>query len=288
MGVALVDDGSVVDIPVRSCELPACNEPIADSPGRPTRRYCSASHRIAARAARRAARQSERMTGHRPERLPDIPARGWGAFGFEGSPAPDAWPPWERTVHGHPVVGSRPWLRRAAVVIGALAIIVTGGYVAITSRAAVPPATAAVATAATADEWAVRAEQSVTSLEQQLVQIAQAEDAARCGGGEPAALRALQERKGLLQQRKATLWSQLETYRLLGRTRSDLARTEAELLAVEMELQAQPGRSAEQAAAVAALEQQRDLRVRQRDSQRHLVVSLEGSVASAVRTPLSE
>lgn len=55
MGVAQVEDRNT-----RQCALTGCAEWVEDIPGRPTRRYCCAAHRIAARQARRARTRRER------------------------------------------------------------------------------------------------------------------------------------------------------------------------------------------------------------------------------------
>ncbi len=107
----------------------------------------------------------------------------------------------------------------------------------------------------------------------------------------PAPVAALAERRSVLQRRRATLQAQLDDYRSLRRTQQELANSEQHLRAVETALADAPPRrrrSAEQEAAIAALEEQRDLRIRRRDVQRTELASLQDGVSTATRTPLPD
>ena len=107
----------------------------------------------------------------------------------------------------------------------------------------------------------------------------------------PAPVAALEERRSVLQRRRATLQAQLDDYRSLRRTQQELANSEQHLRAVETALADAPPRrrrSAEQEAAIAALEEQRDLRIRRRDVQRTELASLQDGVSTATRTPLPD
>lgn len=95
----------------------------------------------------------------------------------------------------------------------------------------------------------------------------------------------------MLQRRRATLQAQLDDYRSLRRTEQEIANSEQHLRAVETALADAPPRrhrSAEQEAATAALEEQRDLRIRRRDVQRTELASLQDGVSSATRAPLPD
>jgi hypothetical protein len=317
IGVALVDDNA------RSCALPGCAVIIEDIPGRPPRRYCTAAHRAAARQARRASTQSE-QEACLAETLPWLrePADVASAPSVPGRcrPAERSAPvrPLDaRSSHAGPSAVRAPSLpppgrsrgarsneplprrRRALAVLGAAGIL-AGGYAVTASEPAPPPAASPVEAApqpATEDEWAARAQVTLTSLNRQLDTIAQTEEAwsrlpeERRAATPPALVQAMAERKALLERRKATLQSQIETYRSLSRTKDELRITEQHLQAVEKALQdvpSDPNRTPEQASVIAALDEQRDLRLRQREAKRKELDSLEENVQSAVRTPLPD
>jgi hypothetical protein len=134
------------------------------------------------------------------------------------------------------------------------------------------------------------------SVNRQLDTLAQAEEEwkrqpASRRSATPAPVGALEERRSVLQRRRATLQSQLEAYRSLRATQLDLAVSEQHLQAVEKALAGAPSarrRSSEQAAAISALDEQRDLRIRQRDAQRTELNSLQEGVSTAARTPLPD
>ncbi|WP_433558031.1 hypothetical protein ACQPWY_04890 [Pseudonocardia xinjiangensis] len=193
-----------------------------------------------------------------------------------------------------------PTRRRRAVAVLGVAGILAGGYAVTASE----PASTVRAVPAqpvpgpeSETEWVARAQVTLTSVNRQLDTIAQTEDAWNRLPEERRAtvpaepVQALKERKALLERRKATLQSQIDTYRSLDRTKDDLKLTEQHLDAVEKALQdppAEPQRSPEQASVIAALDEQRDLRLRQRDAKREELESLEKGVESALRAPLPD
>ena len=149
---------------------------------------------------------------------------------------------------------------------------------------------------ATADAWAQRATVALTSVNRELDVLAQADEEWRRlpesrRAVVPPPVAALEERRSVLQRRRTTLQSQLDAYRSLRRAQQELAVSEQHLRAVEKALVDAPPerrRSAEQEAAIAALDEQRDLRLRRRDAQRAELASLQDGVSTATRTPLPD
>lgn len=311
MGVAHMDDGG------RRCALPGCDRTITTTAGRPERRYCTAAHRAAARRARRAAAQPEQPDG--PDALAEaLPwlrdAIGTGAarrtdVGDPGdSGEPDAEPPADVTPAAPATEASsrsrdrRPMPRRRhALALLGVAGILAGGYAVTDAQPAPAPVRAApegeaVPDGAVADTWAQRATVALASVNRQLDTLAQTEQEWQRlpGSGRavvPAPVAALAERRSVLQRRRATLQAQLDDYRSLRRTQQELGTSEQHLRAVETALADAPPRrrrTAEQEAAIAALEEQRDLRIRRRDVQRTELASLQDGVSTATRTPLPD
>jgi hypothetical protein len=174
--------------------------------------------------------------------------------------------------------------------------ILAGGYAATDARSEPASSVSTTPEVEPADAWAQRASVALTAVNRELDVLDQAEQEWRQlpAGGQapvPAPITALEERRSVLHQRRATLQSQLDAYRSLRRAQQDLAESEQQLRAVEKALAdapPQPVRSSEQDAAVAALGEQRDLRIRQRDAQRAELDSLQDGVATATRTPLPD
>lgn len=309
MGVAHMDDGG------RRCALPGCDRTITITAGRPERRYCTAAHRAVARRARRAAVPAGQPDG------PDAPADalpwvrdaiGTGAAraGDPGEPAAEPVRPGrpaEVTPAPDVASGSRarrptPRRRHALVLLGVAGILAGGYSVSVTDAAPEPlpvqtaPEGTAAPDGAVADTWAQRATVALASVNRQLDTLAQIEDEWRRlpGSGRavaPAPVAALEERRSVLQRRRAILQAQLDDYRSLRRTEQELANSEQHLRAVETALAGAPPRrlrSAEQEAAITALEEQRDLRIRRRDVQRTELASLQDGVATATRAPLPD
>ena len=336
-----MDDGG------RRCALPGCGVEIRSVSGRPERRYCSAAHRLAARAARRAATQARQRVaagGDLSATLPWLrdPAASTPRDPYVRSTGPVLRPVVRKPVDGAAsgsvgsgaagsrAVGSRavesgtagsraaePGLvaraaagrspasrrddarprRRALVVIGVAGILAGGGYAA---TAGPEPAVPAQATpdgridGESGDAWASRATVALAAVNTQLDTLARADEQWRRlpesrSGVVPAPVAALIERRSVLERRRATLQSQLDAYRSLRETQQDLADSEQSLKAVEKVLAAPQDRpGAEQEAAIAALDEQRDLRIQRRDAQRAEVRGLEDDVSTAARTPLPD
>ena len=185
--------------------------------------------------------------------------------------------------------------RRALVMIG-VAGILAGGYAA-TARPEPPVPVQAAPDGRpggeSADTWAQRASVALAAVNTQLDTLARTEDRweqlpASRSGAVPAPVAALEERRTVLERRRATLQSQLDTYRSLREAQQDLAESEQHLRTLEKALAAARPRSADDEAALAALDEQHDLRIRRRDAQRAELESLEKGVSTAVGTPLPD
>ena len=187
-----------------------------------------------------------------------------------------------------------------ALAVLAIAGVLIGGY-AINGAQSPPPVMTMVPIGMTPDfagddEWATRAELALMSVTEQLDTLVEAEDAwfdtpAALGDQPlPSAIVDLQERRELLEQRRATLQSQLDNYASFRRTEDELQAAEEHLRAVEEALASAPAqpRSREQAAAVAALTEQRAERRRQLTAREDELRSLQENVRSAIRTPLPD
>jgi hypothetical protein len=195
-------------------------------------------------------------------------------------------------------LGDRLPRRRAIAVLGAAGVL-AGGY-AVTSSTSTEVAgpTQDVPLGETTDDWAARAQVTLTSVDSQLDTIARTEAAWNAVPGNtssattPTAVAELKERKALLEKRRAALRSQLDSYRALSGVRADLEVAERNLEAVERALRDAPTTSAlsspDEAAALTALQEQRDLRLRQRDAKKLELASLEGNVEKAAHTPLPD
>ncbi len=181
--------------------------------------------------------------------------------------------------------------RRSLAVLGAVGLL-AGGF-AITAAEPSPPAsgTSTMPEPTTHDEWAARAQVTLASVQGQLEEIARAELALnRLPEARkaiiPVAAQRLKERKALLERRKATIQSQLDSYRALDEAKSELDKSEHDLESVEKAYGESAGRTSADDAELAALNEQRDLRIRQRDAKRDELEVLEDNVANAARTPL--
>ena len=295
---------------VGHCALPGCVVPIDNVPGRPVRRYCTAAHRAAARQARRAsmqpdqhARLAETLPWLRepdPEPVlaqPVSPRRGAsGPVRVIPVSATRPAPPPRRSLSAR--LGDHlPRRRRAIAVLGAAGIL-AGGY-AVTSSQSTELAgpTQQTPQDESSDGWAARAQVTLTSVDRQLDTIAQTEAAwnampEHTTVGTPVSVGALIDRKALLERRKAALQSQLDSYRALARTKADLELCEQNLGAVEKALRDVPTTGAvsspDEASALAALQEQRDLRIHQRDAKKLELARLEGNVEKAARAPLPD
>ncbi|MFC5995517.1 hypothetical protein ACFQE5_14980 [Pseudonocardia hispaniensis] len=294
--------GVAIEESTRRCALPGCDATFEIIPGRPERRYCTAAHRVAARQARRAAAQSggdarlaEALPWLRPADGPPGPPVSRSAVepclrvdGAPRHPMPDGAVPGKGLTRRS----------RAVAVFGAVGLIV-GGYLITASEPARPASGIAAQVApgyATNDDWAARAQVALASVNQQLDVIAQTEEVwnrvpAAQRSGLPLPVRLLQERKALLERQKTTLQAQLATYHSLELAVEELRRAEERLAVVEKSLRDVPPealRTPEQAAVIAALEQQRDTLVRHRDAKREALRSLSDGVQGATHTPLPD
>ena len=307
MGVALVDDT------VKYCALPGCNAVIEPVPGRPERRYCSPAHRAAARQARRAAARRERearlaetlpwlrtseeptTTGERQAAVEHARSRP----GLRsGAASPSTQPP-TRAERPRRNLGRISRRRRTLAVLG-VAGLIAGGYTG-TASGPVPPSPPPVQVnpVPSEEEWAAQARIALTSVERQLDTLVQAEEEwerlaekqRAAPGSPPKPVREMRERKALLERQRATLQSQLDAYRSLKESESELEVAEQHLRTVERALRdvpPQPRRTPEQASTIAALSEQRDLRIRQRDVKRQEVENLRRSVEAAKLIPLPD
>ena len=292
----------------RRCALPGCDQAIATTDGRPDRRYCTAAHRAAARQARRAALQ----TGQRdrpgpladtlpwlrePAETPDDPARPTAEVAPTGVSAAEPAPATRAAGSGSRDRRRPPGPRGRALVMLGVAGILAGGYAATeTPPEPSPSPVRATPAGETADAWAQRATVALTSVNRELDVLEQADEEWRQlpesrRAVVPPPVAALEERRSVLQRRRTTLQSQLDAYRSLRRAQQELAVSEQQLRAVEKALVDPPPerrRSAEQEASIAALDEQRDLRLRRRDAQRAELASLLEGVSTATRTPLPD
>jgi hypothetical protein len=292
--------------------------------GRPERRYCGAGHRAAARQARRAAVHAQRRTAAgglpwlpepaddrggdpRPSADPEatgpvlrpVAHRSTAPHPSRtGEPGPVARAAARRSPDGRHG-DARPRHRRTLAMIG-VAGVLAGGYAATASSdpppPPPPPPVQAVPEGEPADAWARRATVALTAVNGQLDTLAQAqarweERPASRADVVPAPVAALAEHRAVLQRRRADLQSQLEAYRALRATQRDLADSEADLQGLERvlaDVPPQPRRSPEQEAVLAAVTEQRDLRIHRRDAQRAELAGLADRVAAAARAPLPD
>jgi hypothetical protein len=292
-----------VDDYMRVCALPGCDVSIEDIPGRPVRRYCTAAHRAAARQARRASMQpdqQERLAETLPWlREPDAEPVLAPAASVHAEPVPAARVPAPPARRSFPArLGEhRPRRRRAIAVIGAAGIL-AGGYAVTSSQSSETAGpTQQTPRGESSDGWAARAEVTLTSVDRQLDTIARTEAAwnalpQHTAVATPAPVAELMDRKALLERRRAALQSQLDSYRALARTRGDLELAERNLDAIEKALRNTPTSgvvsSPDEAFALAALQEQRDLRIRQRDAKKLELAGIEGNVEKAAKTPLPD
>jgi hypothetical protein len=191
--------------------------------------------------------------------------------------------------------------RRSLAVLGMVGVLAGGYALSGSSPSAPPPVMAMVPVGMAPDlngdgEWASRAGLALASVDQQLVDLDEAEEAwedtpaARRDEEAPTAISELRERREELERRRTTLQAQLGTYGSLNRTRDELSATQDSLRSVEDELARAPRDpgSEERAAQVAELEDQRDQHQRRLDAARNELLALQDNVRSAVRTPLPD
>ncbi|HET6257488.1 MAG TPA: hypothetical protein VFE39_02445 [Pseudonocardia sp.] len=312
-----------------TCALPGCSETIEQPDGGgPPRRYCTPAHRAAARKQRHLAAHNNAepevptvaapaaltvpvTADATPEAVPPPPrsVSPWSAAAsWVITPTP---PPPPKPEHPRPEnrfaarsAGERKaaasLLRKRAVASVAVASLIAGGGgylltstpVPVTPQAqppSVPPPTA------NADQWVAHAEIVLASINKQLDIVALTEASwtrlpEHQRSGQPGALRALQERKALLEQQRVTLQSQIGAFRNLSDVTTDLAAAQGQLDAVERALRTAPEQtsSLDQAEAVRNLAAQRDLHLQQRDYNMQELATLRSGVQEALAAPLPD
>jgi hypothetical protein len=312
-----------------TCALPGCSETIEQpAGGGPPRRYCTPAHRAAARKQRHLAAHNDAepevpavaapgaltvpvTADATPEPVPPPPpsVSPWSAAASwlitpTPSPPPQSQRPRPENRRAARSAGERKavasLLRKRAVASVAVASLIAGGggYLLtntpgpVTPQAqppSVPPPTA------NADQWVARAEVVLASINKQLDAVALTEASwtrlpEHQRSGQPAALRALQERKALLEQQRVTLQSQIGAFKNLSAVTTDLAAAQGQLDDVERALRTAPEQtsSPDQAEALRNLAVQRDLHLQQRDDNMRELATLRSGVHEAVAAPLPD
>lgn len=288
---------------LRTCALQGCDaplEPTGDVSGdRPQRRYCSAAHRLAARQVRRAAAQAagdQRLADTLPWlREPEAveadehvePARRGTAtrrpvVARQAASGPD---------RPGPLRAPRSPLRhrRTLALIGATAVLL-GGYALTTS----PTVTGVPAPQdRTADQWAGQARIALAALDDKLGTLNASERTWQASAHEsdrtPAAVAKLQQQRDTLLQQRAALQSQLQVYTSRQDAVDALAAAEqqlAEMDRIVADLPPATRRTPDQMAAAASLEEQRDLRARNRDACAERLAAIDDGIDRARTAPL--
>lgn len=289
---------------LRTCALQGCDaplEPTGDVSGdRPQRRYCSAAHRLAARQVRRAAAQAagdQRLADTLPWlREPEaVEADERVATARRGTatrcpvvarPAASAGPD-----RPGPLRAPRSPLRhrRTLALIGATAVLL-GGYALTTS-----PAVTGVPAPQdrTADQWAGQARIALAALDDKLGTLNASERTWQASAHEPdrtpAAVAKLQQQRDTLLQQRAALQSQLQVYTSRQDAVDALAAAEqqlAEMDRIVADLPPATRRTPDQMAAAASLEEQRDLRARNRDACAERLAAIDDGIDRARTAPL--
>ncbi|WP_226367293.1 hypothetical protein [Pseudonocardia sp. ICBG162] len=286
---------------LRTCALQGCDaplEPTGDVSGdRPQRRYCSAAHRLAARQVRRAAAQAagdQRLADTLPWlREPEaVEADERVATARRGTAT-------RRPVVARPAASAGPDRpgplrgplrhRRTLALIGATAVLL-GGYALTTS-----PAVTGVPAPQdrTADQWAGQARIALAALDDKLGTLNASERTWQASAHEPdrtpAAVAKLQQQRDTLLQQRAALQSQLQVYTSRQDAVDALAAAEqqlAEMDRIVADLPPATRRTPDQMAAAASLEEQRDLRARNRDACAERLAAIDDGIDRARTAPL--
>lgn len=291
-----------MDHSLRTCALQGCDaplEPTGDVSGdRPQRRYCSAAHRLAARQARRAAAQAagdqqlaETLPWLRePEAVevdePAVPVQRTATRLVAARPAASSGPD-----RPGPLRAPRSPLRhrRTLALIGATAVLL-GGYALATS----PSVTGTPAPQdRTADQWAGQARIALAALDDKLGTLNASERTWQASAHEtertPVAVAKLQQQRDTLLQQRAALQSQLQVYSSRQDAVDALAAAEQQLAEMDRIVAALPPatrRTPDQMAAAASLEEQRDLRARNRDACAERLAAIDDGIDRARTAPL--
>ncbi|GAA4993494.1 hypothetical protein WHI96_18715 [Pseudonocardia tropica] len=293
-----------MDDSLRTCALQGCDaplEPAGDVSGdRPQRRYCSAAHRLAARQVRRAAAQAagdQRLADTLPWlREPEaVEADGRVVPAGRGTAT-------RRPVVARPAVSAGPDRpgplraprsplrhRRTLALIGATAVLL-GGYALTTS----PAVTGKPAPQdRSADQWAGQARIALAALDDKLGTLNASERTWQASAPEsdrtPAAVAKLQQQRDTLLQQRAALQSQLQVYTSRQDAVDALAAAEqqlAEMDRIVADLPPATRRTPDQMAAAASLEEQRDLRARNRDACAERLAAIDDGIDRARTAPL--
>lgn len=290
-----------MDHSLRTCALQGCDaplEPTGDVSGdRPQRRYCSAAHRLAARQARRAAAQAagdqqlaETLPWLRePEAVevdePVAPVQRTATRLVAARPAASSGPD-----RPGPLRAPRSPLRhrRTLALIGATAVLL-GGYALATS----PSVTGTPAPQdRTADQWAGQARIALAALDDKLGTLNASERTWQASAHEtertPVAVAKLQQQRDTLLQQRAALQSQLQVYSSRQDAVDALAAAEQQLAEMDRIVAALPPatrRTPDQMAAAASLEEQRDLRARNRDACAERLAAIDDGIDRARTAP---
>ncbi len=271
----------------RRCALPGCYVVIeTETDGRPQRKYCTAAHRAIARQARREG--ANRSAAAPPLMLPELPLPPL-------APTPEAGPARRRRQRTE-AAGRRA---RATAVLGSAGLLVTGGTLMVSSS---PPGVASVSAAPwlaadpeSEQQWVEEARVSLASLDRQLEEVGQAEQTWQAmpeesrGPQPPATVRALAERKSLLQQQRTSIASELASYESMSEVKDSLTATERHVASLDRALADVPRNRSLSVAEVEAtrrLSEQRAMRERQRSAQREELDGLRDSLHEAMSTPL--
>jgi hypothetical protein len=236
------------------CGLPGCTAAVADAgPRGAQRRYCSAEHRRRHRAP--------------PRQVPgDLP--------IDTDPGPRR----------------QPWRRGLVAALGVVAVGAVGwAVVTEPPAAALPVERPEIPVVDPHAGWLARAHATLRSIDEQLDLIAQVERvwvgsdaAARSADVLPPPVRALFERRTLLEQQGAALRSQIATEEALDRAAGALATTEERLATLD----ATPETG--EATVRQALRGQRALLAQVRDAQVAELRRLDAAVAAARSSPLPD
>ncbi|MBA2323903.1 MAG: hypothetical protein H0V92_07825 [Pseudonocardiales bacterium] len=273
----------------RRCALPGCYvviEPATD--GQPQRKYCTAAHRAVARQLRRGG--TNRSASAPPLMLQELPLPPL-ASELESSPV-------RRRRRFADATGRRA---RAMAVLGSAGLLVTGGALALSGSSTgtsseVPSAAPWLAPDPEAEQhWVSDARVSLASLDQQLAEVSAAEQEWNSlspqvrGAQIPDGVRALSQRKALLQQQRTALAGELASYQSFHQTKRDLAETEWHVADLDRTLAEKPRdrqHSAAEADTVQRLKEERAAHAHQCELQRQKLEALRDSVRDAMAMPL--